>query len=251
MVNVPAPTLPTTVPMAKPLVIAIKDIKFADGSTATEGDVASAGVFVLRGSPGAAEYFDEGQKSWRAVSSDDELKQLQPVVAAYKQGAWEATFVGIGKKDASDADAYTPAVNGQPTYFVRALVKTKRGAEETTLSAASATFTFIDEATKSRFVTQFDTPTTKAEAARKVRMQLKGDAMQTAGYLEIRAQPNFELEIANCDASGNVLARMLLLSSGDIHLQPRAGSKVVIEGDAETQRLLYTPAGGGPKQWLP
>lgn len=251
MLTVPTPQLPgPTTPLAKPLVLKIQDVKLSDGTPAGEGDVASAGVFVLRGSPGAAEFFDESQKSWRAVASDEALKELQPTVAVFKGGAWEATFVGIGKKDAGDADAFAVASGGAPTYFVRALVKAKAGPQDSALSAPSAAFTFIDEAANSRFVTQFDTPGTKPDAAHKVRMQLKGDALQAAGYLEIRAQPSFELEIANCDAAGNVLAKVLLLASGEIRLTPAAGSKVIIEGDAETQRIFYAPDGGGAKRWL-
>jgi hypothetical protein len=129
-------------------------------------------------------------------------------------------------------------------------VKTTRGAQEITLSGPSPAFSFFDAAANSRFVTQFDTPTTAPDSAHKVRMQLKGDAMQPAGYLEIRAQPNCELEVANCDANGNVIARVLLRASGEIRLTPAPGSKVVIEGDAETQRLFYAPAAGGAKRWL-
>ena len=83
-----------------------------------------------------------------------------------------------------------------------------------------------------------------------MRMLLKGDGLQPAGYLEIRAKPNFEVEIANCDPDGNVLAKMLLMASGEIRLTPAASARVVIDGDAETNRLLYAPAGGGAKRWL-
>ena len=69
-----------------------------------------------------------------------------------------------------------------------------------------------------------------------LRMLLKGDGLQPVGYLEIRAQPNFEVEIANCDAGGNVLAKVLLVASGEIRLTPAASARVVIDGDAETDR---------------
>jgi hypothetical protein len=79
---------------------------------------------------------------------------------------------------------------------------------------------------------------------------LKSDSMQPAGYIEIRALPSFELEIANCDASGNALAKVVLQSNGQIHLTPASGQTVVIDGDVETSRIHYQPAAGGAKVWL-
>jgi hypothetical protein len=255
MATVPAPTLASTAaPMAKPLIITLADVKFADSSVATETDVTSAGILVFRGNPGAGELWDEAQKAWRAAPGDDELKSAKPVIAVFKQGAspsWQATLVAVGQKDASDADAYKMAENGTPSYFARGLVKTKRGGvEETTLGPASVPFTFVDANANSRFTTQFDSPSTKPDEAHKVRMQLKGDGLQAAGYLEIRAQPNFEVEIANCDAGGNVLAKVLLVASGDIRLAPAAGARVIVDGDVEANRVMYVPSGGGAKHWL-
>jgi hypothetical protein len=141
---------------------------------------------------------------------------------------------------------------GNPQYYLRAFARAKRsGTDQTGLSTPSAAFTFFDESANSRFKTTFDTPTTKPDAAHVVRMQLKGDALQTAGYLEIRTQPGFEVEIANCDPSGSPLAKMVLRANGEIHLLPATGARVVVEGDLETNQILYAPSGGGPKVWLP
>ena len=255
MLTVPAPTLASAaVSIVKPMLLMVTDVRFADGSLAAEGDVLVAGVLVFRGAPGVAELWDEAQKTWRPAPAEEALKQTKPLVAVFKPGAspaWQATLVAIGQKDSADADAFNAAVNGSPSYFVRAVVKTKRGGvEQTALSPASALFTFVDSTANARFTTQFDTPTTKPDEAHKVRMLLKGDGLQPAGYLEIRAQPNFEVEIANCDAAGNVLAKVLLVASGEIRLTPAASARVVIDGDAETDRLLYAPVGGGAKRWL-
>jgi hypothetical protein len=255
MATLPPPTLAsTTAPMAKPLIITLADVKLADGSVAAEADVTSAGILLFRGSPGAGDLWDEAQKGWRAAPGDDELKAAKPVIAVFKQGAspsWQATLVAIGQKDAGDAKVYKAAENGTPSYFARGLVKTGRGeAEETTLGPASAAFTFVDDNANSRFTAQFDSPSTKPDQASKVRMQLKGSGLQPAGYLEIRTQPNFEVEIANCDASGNVLAKVLLVASGEIRLAPAAGARVVIDGDVEANRVMYAPSGGGATQWL-
>ena len=255
MTTVPAPTLAASpAPMMKPLAITLSGVKFTDGTLAGEGDVVSAGVFVFRGAPGAGELWDDAHKTWRAAPSDDELGRGKPIAAMFKPNgaaSWQAMLVAIGQKDAADADVYTAAVNGAPSYFVRGLVKSKRtGAEETTLGPPSAPFTFAAAGGNSRFTTEFDTPTTKPDAAHKVRLQLKNDAMQPAGYLEIRAQPSFEVEIASCDINGNPVAKVLLAANGDIRLTPGAGARVVLDGDIETGRILYAPAGGGAKQLL-
>jgi hypothetical protein len=254
MITIPAPTLPASAPLSQPMKIAVTGVKLADGSAAAPADIASAGVFVFRGSPGTGEVWDEAQKKWVASPADDALLQLQPIVAAPNQDSpakLEATLVAIGKKDAANADAFAPAASGTPTYFVRALVKTTHaGTEDKGLSAPSAAFSFTDAASKSRFQTQFDTPSTKSEDAHKVRMQLRSESMQPVGYLEIRSQPDFEVEIANCDGSGNPLAKILLRANGEIHLTPGGGARVVIDSDIEVNRLTYAPAGGGPKKLL-
>jgi hypothetical protein len=255
MLTVPAPTLASAaVSIVKPMLLTVTDVRFADGSLAAEGDVLVAGVLVFRGASGAAELWDEARKTWRPAPSEEALKQTKPIVGVFKPGAapaWQATLVAVGQKDSADADAFNAAVNGSPSYFARAVVKAKHGGvEEIALSPASVPFTFVDPSANARFATQFDTPTTKSDEAHKVRLLLKGDGLQPAGYLEIRAQPNFELEIANCDAGGNVLAKVLLVASGEIRLTPAATARVVIDGDAETNRLLYAPSGGGAKRWL-
>jgi len=44
---------------------------------------------------------------------------------------------------------------------------------------------------------------------------------------------------------------VLLRADGEIHLMPASGSRVIVDGDLETNRVLYAPAGGGSKVWLP
>ena len=248
MLTVPAPTLPgPTAVLEKPLVATLAAPIFADGSAATASDVTGMGVLAFRGTPGSAQVWDDAQKSWRAVVSDDDLFQLKPLAAAPKNGTWQATIVGVGQKDSAGADVYAAAAGGSPQYFLRAFAKTKHaGTDDSGLSPASPPFTFTSSAANARYTVGFDTPDT----AHKVRMMLKGDSLQPAGYIEIRALPSFEVEIANCDPSGNALARVLLRSNGQIHLMPASGQTVVIDGDVETGRVFYERAAGGGKAWL-
>lgn len=255
MLNVPAPTLPgSTASLEKPFVASLTAPTYSDGTPASAGEVTALGALVFRGIPGAAEVWDDAQKTWRAAPSDNDLIQLKPVAGVAKDGnpPWQATLVGVGQKDSASNNVYAAASGGAPTYFMRAVAKTTRtGTADTGLSPASPSFTFTSSSANTRFSATFDTPDTQPDAAHKVRMALKSDAMQPAGYIEIRSLPSFEVEIANCDASGNALATILLQASGEIHLKPASGQRVVIEGDVETNRILYAPAGGGSKVLLP
>jgi hypothetical protein len=253
---IPPPVLPgTSVPLTQPVNAMLAGLMYADGSAVAAADVTSIGVFVFRGSPGTGQVWDDAQRQWRPTPADSELMTLKPLPATAKPGvapSWTAMLVAVGQKDASEAPVYAVASGGAPSYFLRGLAKARRAAGgEEGLSVASASFTFVDATAKSRFSTQFDTPTTPPEAATRVRLQLKGAALQPAGYVEIRTLPAFEVEIANCDAGGNPLARIVLAANGEIHLRPAAGARVVLEGDVETNRILYAPAGGGVKRWLP
>ena len=251
MLNVPAPNLPgSTAALEKPLVVTLAAPKLADGSAATPADLASIGVLTFRGTPGSAQVWDAGQKSWKPFGSDNDLLQLKVLPAALKDGSWQATIVGIGQKDSAGAEVYNPASGGTPQYFLRALATAKKGNQDSGLSPPSTTFTFTSSMANTRYTVAFDTPDTMPDAAHKARMMLKSDAMQPAGYIEIRALPSFEVEIANCDSSGNALAKVLLQANGDIHLTPASGQRVVIGGDVETGRILYAPSGGGAKVWL-
>jgi hypothetical protein len=254
MLNVPAPTLPgSTAILEKPFVASLAAPNYSDGSTASASEVTALGALIFRGAPGSAEVWDDAQKSWRAALSDNDLIQLKPVAGVVKDGnpPWQATLVGVGQKDSAGNGVYAAASGGTPTYFMRAVAKaTRAGAADSGLSPPSPSFTFTSSSANARFSASFDTPDTQPDAAHKVRMALKSDAMQPVGYIEIRSLPSFEVEIANCDASGNALAKILLQASGEIHLTPASGQRVVIESDIETNRILYSPAGGGSKVWL-
>ena len=254
--NIPPPTLPaTTLPLSKPVVATLTGLKYADGAPVAAGDVSSIGMFAFRGPPGGGEIWDEGARKWSPIPANDAIMALKPFVGMPKDGStasWNATLVAIGQTDAAGAKVYAAASGGTPQYYLRAFARAKHnGSDQTGLSAPTSAFTFVDPGANARFTTQFDTPDTQPDSAHRVRMLLKGDALQTAGYLEIRSQPSFEVEIANCDASGNTLAKVLLRANGEIHLMPANGARVIVESDLETNRILYAPFGGGPKVWLP
>lgn len=91
---------------------------------------------------------------------------------------------------------------------------------------------------------QFDTegPSDCSE----VRLRLRDSAGQTAGYLRMALSPR-EAELVNCNAAGQVLARVRLTAQGDIEIQPAPGRRVLVLGDLEAERIRYQPSGGGGK----
>jgi hypothetical protein len=242
------------VALAKPVAASLSGLKYPDGGAVAVADVGLIGVFAFRGASAAEQMWDEAARRWRPTPSDNDIMNLKPLPATAASGggaAWTATLVAIGQKDSAGADVYVAASGGSPKYYLRAFARARRaGSDQSGLSVPTAAFTFADDSVNNRFTTKLDNPP-QLDSAHVVRMQLKSDALLPAGYLEIRSQPGFEVEIANCDAAGVALAKFLLRSNGEIHLTPGAGARIVLDGDVETGRVLYQPGGGGPKQWLP
>jgi len=253
MLNIPAPTLPApSLPLSQPAKTLLAGLTYGDGSAVAPTDVSSIGVFTFRGASSAAEFWDAGAKAWRPTPADAEIMTLQPLAAAPQSGAtgWTATLLALGQKDAAGNDVYSAASGGNPRYYLRGFAHARHaGHDELGLSALTPGFTFVDLSSNARFKTELEPAA--ADSAHRVRMLLRGDALQTAGYLEIRSQPAFEIEISNCNGAGVPLATVVLRGNGDIQLIPGGGGHVIVEGDLETQHILYAPAGGGAKQWLP
>jgi hypothetical protein len=124
----------------------------------------------------------------------------------------------------------------------------RNGVEHHALGPASTDLQFVSAEDSKRFGIVLDTG--KASDARTARMLLKNGSLNPAGYVEIRATGGQEVEIANCDAGGAVLARITLAASGDIRLDPAAGRSIVLGGPLEAQRVSYQPQGGGARQTL-
>ena len=237
--------------LMQPLVFTVSGVLTENGEPAVPSELASVGVLVFRGSPGAPELWDEAQKTWVPSPPDQALgaaKVLAGTPSAADPPTWQATLVAIAQKDTTGAPVFSSAVSGMPSYFVRAVVQRLGGAAE--VGQASAPFTFFDASEKARFTAEFDTPSTKDEDAHRVRIMLKGDARQQVGYVEIRSLPDFQVEIAACSAAGSPTAKVLLSGNGQITLAPASGSRVVISGDLEVEQVFYRRNSDGVKEWL-
>jgi hypothetical protein len=256
--DVPIPQFLTDPPggtpeLEKPLQLRIGRVRYPDGSDVAANDVRKLGVFVYRAAGAGDEIWNESEQRWQAApASEADLAPLTPVPLGAKAGdplPWQGVLVAIGQKDKAGADRFASAVNGTPRYRLRAYASASReGVASAGVSGPSADFTFVSAAAKQRFSVTLDPA--KPEDTTRVRLALKNAALSIAGYVEIRASGGQEVEIANCDGSGAVLARVLLTSGGDIRLVPRAGRAVVIAGPLEAEEIHYRPQGQAAKQYL-
>jgi hypothetical protein len=257
--TVPVPTVTLDPPggpveLEKPLPVKVGPVRFADGSAVTANDVRKAGVLLYRVATagGPDEIWNEQSKTWQAPPADP--ASLTPLPLSFKDGQpepFQGTLVAIGQKDAAGNERIAKATGGVPRYRVRAVVEAARpDGQHAGLSAFSPEWQFTTAADKARFAVSFDTPSTTAPDATRVRLQLKSAALVPAGFVEIRAAGANEVEIANCDAGGATLARVLLTASGEIRLRPATGQRVVVEGVLETEEIFYRPSGGGAKHFL-
>ena len=238
--------------LEKPVTVKLPPITYADGQAASQAQLQKIGAFVYRSKAGAEELWNEAQQAWQPSATDlATLATLTPIALAFKDGQpqpWQGLLVAAGQKDKDGAPRFAKAVNGEPAYRVRALAQFKRdGALAQALSAPSADLTFISTTENQRFAIALDTET--AADCTVARIQLKTGSLQPAAFIELRASGP-ELEIANCDASGQARARVVLTAAGDIELRPLAGRRVIVHGDLETEHLRYLPATGSVKQEL-
>ncbi len=252
--TLPVPTIVTDPPGAaaeleKPVQLRLGPLRHPDGREVAASDVQNVGAFVYRVTGGGEEIWNESEQRWQAApASAADLDALTPIPFTAKPGEpmpWHGMLVAAGQKDKAGADRFTKAVNGTPRYRLRAYART---AGDTGSSSPSSDLTFVSGAENQRFAVSFDTATPRD--CHRVRFGLKNDALANAGYVEIRASGGQEVEIANCDTNGAVLARVLLTADGEIHLEPKSGRSIVIAGTLEAEEIHYRPQNQTTKQYL-
>jgi hypothetical protein len=239
--------------LEKPVTLRVGPIRFPDGQDVTQADVQKVGAFVYRGAPGSEEMWDESAGEWKPATTDlAQLAPLAPLPLTFKSGEpapWQGLLVAAGQKDKSDAPRYAKAVGGVPRYRLRVFAHAKQGsAEHQALSDPSPDVLFVTASENQRFAVALDTG--NARTAEGARLVLKNASLAEAGFVEIRSAGGQEVEIANCNTGGAVLARVLLAANGDIRLMPGPGGRVVLNGPLEAEQITYQPASGGPRDTL-
>jgi hypothetical protein len=256
--ELPVPQLVTDPPgspaeLEKAVAVCLGPVRYSDGSVVAPDDVRTIGTFIYRATGGGEEIWNDTELRWQTAPADlASLARLIPLPLAAKPGEpqpWQGVLVAAGQKDKSGGDRFGKAVNGAPLYRLRGYARVKRGGiEHAGLSSPSPDLTFDRGADKERFAISFDTAS--ARDARRVRLALRNGGLATAGYMEIRASGGQEVEIANCDAAGAVLARVVLGANGEIRLEPKAGQAIVVAGMLEADEIRYRPHNQSGKQFL-
>jgi len=220
--------------LEQPVEVGLAAVRYPEGvALAPESGLAKLGVFVYRLAGAGEEIWNEGEQQWQGAPGDlASLAALEPLaLAPGKKGAplpWQGVLVAAGQKDKHDAERFAAAAGGTPRYRLRAFAAAKRDAiEYAGLSAASAELAFVSAAEGKRFELVMEPE--KIKECERMRFLLKDAALREAAYVELRASGGREVEIVNCDASGQPLASVRLAADGDIVLKPAPGKGVAIE----------------------
>ena len=247
--GVPVPELAWKPPggapqIAQPVDLKLPALQFPDGAEATEADAQIVGAYVYRLGVAGEELWNETEQRWTEVPA--ELGALPPLPLTYKAGdpfPWQGMLVAIGQKDKDDNPRFQPAAGGAPRYRLRAFARFQRdGVEFSGLSAPSPELQFVDAQQSERFMVLMDPE--DPQQVEEIKLALKNASLAEAGYLKVSTRGGQQVEIANCDASGNPLASVLLQADGSIRLRPAAGRNIVLGGDLEAQRIRYLSSDG-------
>lgn len=240
-------------PLEEPVAIVLPPLLLPDGQEAAGDAVLKLGVLVER--DGGLLWNDKAA-AWQGAPLDApallaHAPPFEPLPLEHKPGEadrWQGQLAAMGQQDGSGAPRYVPVDDGGPAYRLRAFALVQRaGVAYLGLGPPSAALRFRRQMGNERFGMQFDTegPRDCTEA----RVRLRDAAGQNAGFLRMALSPR-EVELASCNTSGQVLARVRLTAQGDIELQPASGRRVLVLADLEAERIRYQPGGGGGKTTL-
>lgn len=237
-------------PLEQPVEITLPPLLLPDGQEAAGDAVVRVGVLIERD---GGLLWHEKAKAWQGAPMDAEAliarePPFEPLALEHIPGdakRWQGQLAAMGQQDGAGAPRFVPVADGGPAYRLRAFALVQRaGVVHLGLGPPSADLRFGRSMGNERFGMQFDTegPSDCTEA----RVRLRDAAGQPAGFLRMALNPR-EVELASCNTSGQVLARMRLTAQGDIELQPAPGRRVLVLADLEAERIRYQPSGGGGK----
>ena len=238
---------PGVATLEKPVDVLVGPVD-ADGTILGPGRLRTFGYFLYRraGAGTGVEVWDDTGKRW-APAGDGGAVPV-PAALAYQEGEaalWRGIIVAAGGTDAGGQPQFEKAVAGYPLYSVRAYFVAADGAEAF-LTGPSENVAFAGVADRNLVVMGAGDGEEIASATM-ARFLLRSSSLQDIGGLRVvRDSPGARVTIEN--AAG---ASIVLHPDGRIELTPAPGQGVVVNGDLETERLTYRPAGGGGKQVLP
>jgi hypothetical protein len=232
--------------LEKPVDVVVGPVTSDGAVVGPEGLATFAYHIYRRAAPGAAlDIWDAATSAWTSELVTD--IERAPTQLAYRPGdpePWRGIIVGAGGRDAAGQPQFERAVGGFPLYSVRAFFEpTDRS--EALLSGPSENLAFVGGADRNLMV-MGPGDGEELDAATEARVLLKSASLQTIGRLLMeRDAPGATVTLDNAAGASIVLHR-----DGRIEITPAPGQPVVVQGDLETERITYRPAGGGVKQTL-
>lgn len=247
MLTVPVPELayealsPSVAAAELPVTVNVGHVD-AEGVVLTPVELSTFSLVTYRQlGPGASsEIWDPGAKRWMPEGAT-----VGPAPLAYlpdQSSPWQGTVVAGGGEDAFGQPQFARAVGGYPSYSFGALFATS---DEVALSGPSATIVFASVADRNQVVLG-PGDGEKPDDATEARLLLKDPGYQVIGGLVVR-RDSLSAEVTLSNTAG---ASVVLRADGAVEVRPGPGRSVVVDGDLETERITYRPAGGGPKQAL-
>jgi hypothetical protein len=259
--TVPAPTLkypaaPGIAALESLLEINCGAVTFADGSPFVQSQQKSAGFLVYRQLATIIEIWDEAAQQWEPDPRDNllDLKLKAFAFKADRPDPWQGLIVPAGEKDAQKNPLFqATSITTNYAYFFRAVFvsndKTGGIAGWSTPSASVQFSSLIDTIRAG-----INIKPQEIQDATEIELFLKDPGLKVIGSVKIISSGGTtEIEIANRDNLNNVQASIRLLANGDIVLRPIGTGKVRIEGQLETENILYLPTAAppvGPKKFL-
>jgi hypothetical protein len=147
---------------------------------------------------------------------------------------WQAIVLGAGGKP-----PISTATAGYPQYSFRVRFDTAH--EEVVTESPVVTFGSVADR---NLMVLGPAEGEKPDNATQARIQLRDPALTTIGGLVIARDAGS----ARVRLSNSAGASIILQPDGSIDLTPAAGMPVLVTGDLETGRLVYTDASGNRKQ---
>lgn len=241
MLTAPDPTLsydplaPGVAAQERPLTVAVGPVT-RDGIALGPPDLTAADLHVYRRLDAAAdlELWDAASQRWLAdpgvvTSAGDPL-----IYRAELAQPWQSIVLAAGGTRRLQA-----ALAGYPQYSFRVRFDTAH--EEVVTESPVVVFGSVAD---HHLMVLGPADGENPDSATQARIQLRDPALTTIGGLVIERDSGS----ARVRLSNSAGASITLMPDGSIDLTPAAGQPVLVNGDLETRRLVYTDASGTRKQ---
>lgn len=239
------PVAPGVAALEMPLTVSWDAVSL-DGTALAPPDLSTFGLVTYRRlSAGALrEVWAPQARTWLPDPGTDPRLAQPLAFRADQPRPWQGIVVAAGPTDRTGAAVFARGAAGFPSYAFAGVFVTPHG--DVVQSPSSTAVSFAPLSDRNLMVLGPGDGEQPANATQ-ARVLLRSPALATIGGLVVRRDsPGAEVTLSNAAGASVVLA-----PDGSILLRPASGRGVRIDGDVETGRVTYQPAGGGLKVTLP